>query len=433
MDLVFPKKILIINVHSTMNAGDAALLWLNMQQLAKAFPKATFTALANYPHESYYAHLTDLEVMSSPFDLIQAGSTQSAIKKIFRLVVGCIQLVWAKLLPLKWLENSPSPWLRMAFLFRSTDMVAAVSGAQLVSLGRYSWPLIVSSVPILITHYFRKPLYVLPQSIGPLRWQWEKALVRRAYSPARIVMMRDIISLNLAKDIGLSSKNVKFAYDPGFALPMESSDKALEVMSSYGYLSGVPAIGITVISQLSKSFEPSALTHYYHVLAETLARFAKTYHAEIYIFDQVRGPTIREDDGSAAEFLLDISRKKDANFSHVKSELSPIELKACYSLMDLFIASRMHSGIFAMSAGVPTVFIGYNPKTKGFLDAVGLSQLLLDLNTITEDHFYDLLCQSWENRQELTRQTSLIVDNCKHDYDRVSKWILEDYQNAHES
>ena len=44
-----PKNILIVNVHSTMNAGDAGLLWLNLQQLEKVFPKANFAALVNYP------------------------------------------------------------------------------------------------------------------------------------------------------------------------------------------------------------------------------------------------------------------------------------------------------------------------------------------------------------------------------------------------
>jgi polysaccharide pyruvyl transferase WcaK-like protein len=101
--------------------------------------------------------------------------------------------------------------------------------------------------------------------------------------------------------------------------------------------------------------------------------------------------------------------------------------------MDLFIASRLHSGIFAMSGGVPTIFIGYNPKTKGFLDAVGMSQLLLNLDGIDESRLYELMCQSWENRQVLAEQTRLIVEKCSQDFDRVSQWIYEDYFIVHQS
>jgi colanic acid/amylovoran biosynthesis protein len=433
MEFVAPREILIINVHSTMNAGDTALLWLNMQQLAKAFPSATFTALVNYPRESYYTQLTNLRVMSSAFDLIEAGSERAGLKKILRLVGGCVQLLVSKLLPLKWLQNSSSPWLRMAYAYRAADVVAAVSGAQMVSLGKYSWPLIVSSVPVFITNYFHKPLYVMPQSIGPLRWQWEQVLVKQAYSAARLVVLRDTISINLAKNIGLPPKKVKFAFDPGFALPVVSAARAIEIMSPYGYLPGDPAIGITVIAQLSKTYDPASLAHYYQTLARVLARFSATYDIKIFVFDQVRGPTTREDDRIAAESLLEIVHENNRKVTHIKCNLTPMELKACYGLMGLFIASRLHSGIFAMSGGVPTIFIGYNPKTKGFLDAVGMSQLLLNLDGIDESRLYDLMCQSWENRQALAEQTRLIVEKCSQDFDRVSQWIYEDYFIAHQS
>ncbi len=427
MNLSKPVNILIINVHSTMNAGDAALLWLNIEQLGKVFPNARFTALVNYPNEPYLINLANLKSALSPFALISASSEQPSWIKILKLSLGCTLFVVTKIIPTMVLEKINNGWLKLALLFRSADVIAAVSGAQLVSLGRYSWPLIVSSIPIIFAHYYHKPLYIMPQSIGPFRWKWEHWLVRNIYSRARIVFLRDSISINLAKDIGLPERKIRFAFDPGFALPAASTERALEIMSEYGYISSEYAIGITVVGQLSKAYNKEWFVNYYRSLANVLARFINTYNVKIYIFDQVKGPTPLEDDGNASEALLDILDDKNGRVNHINRQLSPMELKACYSLMNLFIASRFHSGIFAMSNGIPTLFIGYNPKTKGFLKAISMEEFMLDLNSIEENQLWDLLCQIWENRRAITEKIQKVVIDCLRDFDRVSQWIAEDY------
>jgi hypothetical protein len=69
-----PIEVLIVNVHSTLNAGDSALLWLNLRQLMIVFPKANFAALVNYPNESFNEYFPKLTVLPSPFALVKAGS-----------------------------------------------------------------------------------------------------------------------------------------------------------------------------------------------------------------------------------------------------------------------------------------------------------------------------------------------------------------------
>jgi colanic acid/amylovoran biosynthesis protein len=416
-----------------MNAGDAALFWLNIRQLDKVFPNANFTALVNYPNEPFFESIDNVKVMPSPFALVNAGSKLPDWEKIIKLLFGCLLLLVGKVLPRRLLEKNHSNWLQLALIYRSVDVIAAVSGAQLLSLGRFSWPLIVSSISIIFTHYYRKPLYVMPQSIGPFRWKWERGLVREIYSRARLVILRDAISIDLSKDIGLPASKIKFAFDPGFALPAASPERAMEIMSGYGYISGQQSVGMTVIARLSKAFDRDRFEHYYQTLANTLSRFVTEVDAKVYIFDQVRGPTREEDDRLASEILLNISGENHDRIIHIDLPLSPMELKACYGLMNLFIATRFHSGIFAMSGGVATLFIGYNPKTKGFLKAVGLDQLGLDINNLESNQLWELLFSTWKNRQTIAEKTRSIVMNCQKDYDRVSKWISEDYFDAPKS
>ena len=430
MDSTKPKQVLIVNVHSTMNAGDSALLWLNLRQLENIFPEANFTALVNYPNEAFDEHFPKLVVMPSPFALVKAGSGISGWKKVFRLVFGFIIIVIGKVLPKSILTNTHSTWLQLALIYRSSDVIAAVSGAQLVSYGKYSWPLIVSSLPIIFAHLFHKPLYIMPQSIGPFRWNWEKFLVKEIYSRARLVFLRDTISINLAKEIGMPEKKIRFSSDPGFTLPVSSGDQALKIMSGFGYETKQNSVGMTVVSRLSRSFDRDHIESYYRTLARSLDRFSQVFAVKIYIFNQVTGPSIHENDSIAAEYLLNMLAENQNRIIHVDQHLTPMELKACYSLMDMFIATRLHSGIFAMSEGVPTLFIGYNTKTRGILEAVGLDQWMVDLNNLDQDYFWELLCKIWENRKEISEKTRSIVTNCQKDFNRVSQWIAEDYINA---
>ena len=170
--------------------------------------------------------------------------------------------------------------------------------------------------------------------------------------------------------------------------------------------------------------------NYYHVLADVLNRFVQTFDVNIYIFDQVIGPTPMENDSLASEALLISLGNEQTRIRHIHQQLTPMELKACYGLMDLFIASRFHSGIFAMSTGTPTLFIGYNPKTKGFLKAVSLENLMLDLNKIDEKRLWEILSQIWVDRHTISKQCKAAAVECEKDFDRVSKSIAEDYYKS---
>jgi polysaccharide pyruvyl transferase WcaK-like protein len=201
-------------------------------------------------------------------------------------------------------------------------------------------------------------------------------------------------------------------------------------MSGFGYETKQNSVGMTVVSRLSRSFDRDHIESYYRTLARSLDRFSQVFAVKIYIFNQVTGPSIHENDSIAAEYLLNMLAANQNRIIHVDQHLTPMELKACYSLMDMFIATRLHSGIFAMSGGVPTLFIGYNTKTRGVLESVGLGQWMVDLNNLDQDYFWELLCKIWENRKEISEKTRSIVTNCQKDFNRVSQWIAEDYINA---
>ena len=73
----------------------------------------------------------------------------------------------------------------------------------------------------------------------------------------------------------------------------------------------------------------------------------------------------------------------------------PELLRAAYGQMDLFIATRLHSGIFAIQMGVPTLFIGYLHKTRGLMEMLGMEEWMLEIGDVTEEVLWHKLEALW--------------------------------------
>ena len=395
-------QILIVNVHSTLNAGDSALLLMNMQQLKLGFKNPAFIVSANYPDEPFFHLIPAVEIIPSAFTLAGAQSGAPVPTQILRLFAAGIRAIL-----FRWLPGREPPglkergWRPFFSAYRKADLVVAVSGNQLLSMGRYGWPFPLTAFPIWLAHLFNKPLYVMPQSIGPFTRRWEKIIVKFLYSHARRVFLRDEVSLDLARQIGLPANRVSFAPDPAFALEGASQPEGLEILRRYGFEPGQPAVGMTVIAPLSRALKPGLVEQYYHDLAEALDHFTARTSAHIYLFNQVTGPTPREDDRLAGRQLLALLPKTAKNVKMVDETLSPAQLKACYAWMDLMLASRLHSGIFAMGAGVPTVLIGYFTKSRGLMQSMGLEDWVLELGNANAAQILDKLNRAWDQRDSL--------------------------------
>ena len=105
----------------------------------------------------------------------------------------------------------------------------------------------------------------------------------------------------------------------------------------------------------------------------------------------------------------------------------PALLKALYGHMDIFVATRMHSGIFALTMGIPTLFVGYLHKTRGLVEMLGLEPWFLDIRTMTEADLFDRLEALWQQRDGVRAHLSDIVPQLQRRAADVGKQIASDF------
>jgi len=376
-----------------MNAGDLGLLITAREFLLRVFPSCEITVSANWPDEPAYRE-NDFSVVPSPWSLSGLNTNASTFQKILKFILTSIKLYRTDS---KFVFDDPDV-NRLRAAHREADIIVSVAGNQFYSSGRFGWPFPVSILGVLLAERYKKPLAVLPQSIGPLKRWWERMLLRRAYSNARRVFLRDEKSLDLAEELGLPKGKVSYAPDLALGLQPADPASALDVLLKAGVDLARPKLGVTLISKMNRSFNSQAIQNYYEVLKISLANFARENSIQLIFFDQVTGPSPVENDSIPTARMVDRLQRDGIDAIHVNKRLPPDLLKACYGHIHIFLATRLHSGIYAMGMTVPTLFIGYLTKTQGLVRSLKIEDNFIELSDLHEASARAKLENLWENR-----------------------------------
>ena len=395
-----------------------------MQQLRATSDSPHFTVAAAWPNEPYFNQATTFDVIPSAWQLIGITEKHSPWLQIFETYRA---ILLAKLY-IKGAQNIiPFDWVKLFSAYQQADIIASVSSTHFYSTGRYGWPFPVKIMMVNFAHLFKKPFYVMPQSIGPLRWEWEKKMLRSAYEKARLVFLRDQASMRLAEAIHLPKDRIRLTADPAFAFPAASHYQAVQLLSKYGYTSSSPAIGMSLIPWQGRWVNENIMTKYFHALANFIIRFNRETNAQFYLLNQVTGPTRLDDDRVAAKILVEYLGTNSNCLTYVNEILPPDILKACYGCMDLFIASRLHSGIFAMGMNIPVVFIGYMAKTRGMMELLGVEDWVIDLDKVNVDILIEKTFLAWSKRETRQEKLRVLIPQVIQQVNETEYWIRQDY------
>lgn len=416
-------KIFIVNVHSSRNAGDLALLQTTIDLLRESFKDASFWVSSNFTDEEAILSLAD-RVIPSPWKLAGGGTNRKTRYLVMNLLVNWLAAICGIY---RWKNWPGKNWRPLFDAYRDADMVVAVSGNQFFSSGRYGWPLLAIAISIQLAGVFKKPVYIMPQSIGPLHSRWEKALLRKSYSIARKIYIRDFQSLHLAKEVKLPAFRVQYVPDPAFTLDAAEMPDIRPILERHGYHSGRRCIGATVIASMPSYLDPQQISNYYAAVAAALSDLAIQNDLDVFFFYQVIGPSSQEDDRIATSEVVRQMNLAPERIHVVDEILRPDQLKACYGCMDLFLASRLHSGIFSLSMGVPTVFVGYLSKTRGVLEALDINNCFLELNNLTRDRLFSMLENAWIERETLRTDIVSKMDGIVEQTKQAVAAIASDY------
>lgn len=373
-------NVFLLNVHCPQNAGDLALLQQSLWQIKHALPQSIVTYAINEPEPLEWLPCGIEHVLS-----LHHCKTQTTIKypKPCRkwLMIGIV--VWLMVISVvyRWFNLKLLPrhqhWRALLVQYLDAQVTFAVGGGYLYSARsfdlNYFWVWFGLAIPIIMG----KPLILLPQSFGPIEGRVNRWLLRWLVNHATCVYSREEISRQFLVSLGVR-RAIRVVPDVAFhtqklvdnSQPTSTSDTS------------ITTIGMTVMDFGLQYAGFQRQVDYDHAIIATIQHFIQQPKTKIVLFTQCTGATPAEDDRIIARRIKSYFQH-DTTVEIVDQALKPEELRLCYQHVDVLVATRLHSAIFAMSMNVPVVVIGYLYKSQGIMAMMGLSSFQCDISRVT--------------------------------------------------
>ena len=205
--------------------------------------------------------------------------------------------------------------------------------------------------------------------IGPLKRQRSRRAASRVLNKtADIITLRDGVSLDLLREIGVERPEMKLAADPGFSLPKVSEERVEAAFEQEGIPVDIPKACFCIRSWPGFRGE-----------GEVAKAAAYTYekYGLVPVFFPIEIPAdISISEASAG--LLSCPH-------YICRHVHPAEVQiGMLGSMDVVVGMRLHSLIFATAGGSSVVGISYDVKVDSFISDIG-SDLCLKMDSLNAE------------------------------------------------
>jgi colanic acid/amylovoran biosynthesis protein len=277
----------------------------------------------------------------------------------------------------------------------------AIAGATVAirgggGVGQDSWGpgVLIHVAQVLAALVSGVPVVCLGQSVGPFRSARLRSLVGAVLRRTDAVVLRESESLATIHAMRIAPERLQSGTDMAFALDRDRPARCVTAPRSGRLRVGVTARNWSFPHALDRH---AAQQRYENALVEALEHLLAVHDAEIVFLPQVIGPG--NDDDRLVERRLAARLKRPDRVRVIEDDLAPSALIEMLGEMDMLLATRFHSAIFAMLARVPVVAIAYEHKTTGIMRRMDLGQWIVPIETVSGARLIELIAAQLAQRE----------------------------------
>ena len=171
----------------------------------------------------------------------------------------------------------------------------------------------------------------------------------------------------------------------------------------------------------------SGQARYEEAVATAIRGFVRSTGGRAILFVQVHGPDSAQDDRIPSRRVLESLSDVADRVALVDGWVEPSLLKATYGCMDLFLGTRLHSNLFALTEGVPVVAVGYQYKTRGILRMLGLEEWMVDIDGALAETLEPMVLRAWQQREALRSRLAAALVEVRRQTAQAGALLAEDY------
>ncbi len=398
------KKILMIDAFSTLHVGNGALID-NTYKLCKKY-------LGEHVEVLSIDSKTNIGRFPIVIDDIFSVYGGSALKK-FSFSIFVFLFFMFELINITCLKSS----MRLPWPKRYRDFLDAVDRCDICvslsgeTINDYYYPHMYLR---LLTYYLAvlkgKEFILFPQSIGPVFRPFSKFLLRKVFGNIKAIIARDKLSLSVARE--LWGDNGRILFSPDVAVTQES-----EKVDINGFSLDKKIIGLTV-SDIPKN----EMGYKGEYLIEFIDNLSDVFPKETYAFFLM--PSNYRHVGYSGDYkfslkAMDLLNSRGYEVKILPNKIiHPDEYQGLQKSLFAFVSTRMHVGILATSAAIPTVMINTQHKIKAYMNLMDVSEYVIELSDIShklKDALQSLIENNLSLRNKLKANNLELrsqVDNC---------------------
>jgi colanic acid/amylovoran biosynthesis protein len=302
-------------------------------------------------------------------------------------------------------------WLRALL---NADFIGDIRGGDSFSDIYGVWRFLVGSGPLLSVALLGRPYTLLPQTYGPFRSPLSRWLAKRLLKSASVILTRDKACEPIVKD--LCGRVPTYCPDVAFALDAERPqlqpfEKTAPLADEEKCFVGINVSGLLYMGGYSGK-NMFGLRDEYRILMHRLAdAILRTTSSTVLIVPHVFGS---EQEQEACMALFQELRDDHVNRVYaLTDELNERELKWIIGRTQMFIGSRMHACIAALSQCVPCVGLAYSDKFLGVFETAGLGDAVIDLRRTPQAEVIAGTLSLFNRRAELRRELEARIPETK--------------------
>ena len=363
------KEILISGYYGFKNNGDDALLEAIIKDINKHKESPNIVVLSADPKETFENYSVRAINRLNPFEIFKH------MKKAELLISGGGTLIQDR-------TSSKSLWY---YLYVIKSALANNVKVMLYSNG-----------------------------IGPLEKASNKVRARDVLNKVNMITLRDNMSIDELRDIGVTNPNALVTADPAFNLGGVGTQVGKQILENAGIPTDRKLIGISV-RKLGMSDNSEA------ILAKVIDNVAQKYNLyPVFI------PMQEAKDTPVSRSIMS-KMKSDAkivtNIRNVNDMISVV------ANMHLCIGMRLHLLTYSAINAVPVIGIVCDPKIKGFMELIGQKRYC-DLKSISFNEVIAHIDECMQNYESIKAELSEVCEIYKQKADLNGKIAIDIYEKG---
>ncbi|MFC1703611.1 polysaccharide pyruvyl transferase family protein [Candidatus Omnitrophota bacterium] len=372
------RKILICGPPISGNKGGQALVSGTIKAITASAPNAEFTLLSlQYCSDLAYSSRYGIRVIGIKHYNLPLSFIRGFILLLFKKIKLFVQLILKT-------DTLLREYVESDIILNMTGIGFHEFFGKLVIVKHALWIL-----PAII---LRKPIIIYSQSMGPFVSRINKMLASFCLNRVKIIIARGKITRQYLIDLGIS-KPIYLCADSGFLLDCgKLPPEAEEMFRDDSAQSRKTCMLGVAINDVIKTHGKDR--NYPFFMGQLLDYAIKQFSVKVVFIPHSNR------DVDIAKSVVESMKFREAT-AQIRSDYAAEELKAIIGKCDLFIGSRFHAIVGALSMCVPTIAIGWSHKYQEVMEMFGQECYVFSFQDIQLDQVTSKIQELYVHQNEI--------------------------------